>query len=166
MATIKAKAIKPKKLNLAAMRRELGDELGAIAEDVQTDFDKTTQTWTHKPAWTQTTKAGDRRAEFAVLTSDEIYGYVDRGTKPHIIRPKRATRLAFAPGGSPKTTPRVIGSTSGSRGGTTVYSKGVQHPGTKPREFEKTLATKWRKLFGGRMKTAMARAAAKSGHAK
>lgn len=166
MATIQAKAIKPKKINLAAMRRELTDELGAIAEDVQTDFDKTTQTWEHKPAWTQTVKTGDRRAEFAVLTSDEIYGYVDRGTKPHIIRPKRATRLAFGVGGSPKTTPRVIGSTSGSRGAAMIYSLGVQHPGTKPREFEKTLATKWRKLFSPRMKAALARAAAKSGHAR
>jgi len=166
MATIKARVIKPKKLNEAAMRRELGNELTAIAKEVNTDFDKTTKTWKHKPVWVQTVKTGDRKAEFAVLTDDEIYGYVDRGTKPHIIRPKRASRLAFGVGGSPKTTPRVIGSTGGSRGAAMVYSLGVQHPGTKAREFEKTLATTWRKLFGPRMKTAMLRAAAKSGHGK
>ncbi|MEM9610963.1 MAG: hypothetical protein AAGA99_26375 [Actinomycetota bacterium] len=44
--------------------------------------------------------------------------HVRNGTRPHEIRPKRATVLAF-PG----------------RGGRTVFAKKVQHPGTKPNRW-------------------------------
>jgi hypothetical protein len=43
--------------------------------------------------------------------------YVEEGTRPHVIRPRRAKMLRFTVGG------RV------------VFSHGVHHPGTSPRPF-------------------------------
>jgi hypothetical protein len=37
----------------------------------------------------------------------------------------------------------VIGSGGGSKGGATVFTKRVQHPGTDAREFSEVIAEKW-----------------------
>ena len=107
----------------------------------------------------------DRGGRFQVSTDNEIYGYVDQGTKPHIIRPKRAQKLFFKSGYSAKTTPRVIGSNNGGANGPDVFANVVRHPGTKAREFAETLKEKYQKTFGKTMQRAMNNAAKKSGHA-
>ena len=80
-----------------------------------------------------------------IATTDTIYGYVNDGTRPHIIVPRRARVLAFGTGGSPKTAPRVIGSQPGSRGGKMVFTRRVNHPGTEARAFDETIAKKWQR---------------------
>ena len=65
--------------------------------------------------------------------------FVERGTRPHIIRPKRARALRFEVGGE------------------TVFAKKVEHPGTKPRPFFERALQKyreqwkriWRSVIGG-----------------
>lgn len=166
MATIKAKVIRPKKLNERAMRAALLTGLKEVAKDVDEDFAKTYSTWKRKPEFETEVELNSRRGRFAVMTEDEIYRYVDEGTKPHIIRPKRASRLYFQAGYSAKTTPRVIGAKQGGASGPEVYAKAVQHPGTKAREFAKTLAKKYKRTFGKSMQKAMDKAAKKSGHGK
>lgn len=60
-------------------------------------------------------QAGDTTA---VITSAEKYWvYVDKGTRPHEIRPVRARALAFTVQGSK------------------VFAKVVHHPGTRGKEF-------------------------------
>lgn len=166
MGVVKAKVIKPKRLKEKEMRLELLNGLRAVARKVTKDYEATVATWNEKPQFETVVSLKGGEAAFLVDTNSKIYEYVDQGTKPHIIRPKRAKRLVFAAGGSPKTTPRVIGSTGGSRGGTTVYSLGVKHPGTKAREFSKIISDKWQKQFRNEMIDSMRRAAAKSGHAR
>lgn len=52
------------------------------------------------------------------IGSDVYYApYVNDGTRPHTIRPKRAQALRFTVGGK------------------VVFAKVVHHPGTKPRPF-------------------------------
>lgn len=122
------------------LMRALESGLDAAAKGVQEDFRKTTSSWQHKPAFSVEKRTGER----IVSTNDEIYGYVDEGTRPHVIRPKRGKVLAFAGGAyRAKTSPRVIGSTGGGSSGATVFSRGVQHPGTKAREFEQAIGEKW-----------------------
>jgi len=59
--------------------------------------------------------------------------YVERGTRPHIIRPKRARALRFVVGGE------------------TVFARLVRHPGTKPHPFFAHALQKyraqWRKIW-------------------
>jgi len=165
MPTIRAKVIKPKKLDVKAMRAAILDGLQEVARDVDEDFAKTYATWKRKPKFKTEIKIWDRGGRFQVSTDDEIYGYVDRGTKPHIIRPKRAQKLFFKGGYSAKTTPRVIGSSSGGANGPDVFANVVRHPGTKAREFAETLKEKYQKTFGKSMLKALKSAVQKSGHA-
>lgn len=66
-----------------------------------------------------------------------IFGYVDKGTEPHVIRPKTAEGvLAFATGYSPKTAPIARADVgAGVATGVTAFARSVDHPGTEAREF-------------------------------
>lgn len=68
----------------------------------------------------------------AVVFNPVPYGeIVEKGSRPHVIRPKWKKALAFIPGGGPGRTTwaQRLGS------GDTVFAKSVRHPGTKPRRF-------------------------------
>ena len=93
-----------------------------------------------------------------VGTDNEVYHYVDEGTRPHIIRPVRASRLRFKSGYNAKTKPRKIGSQAGGAFGDTVYAMQVRHPGSKAREFSPTIQKRRRKPFTRRMVGAMQKA--------
>jgi hypothetical protein len=162
------KEIKASKLNEAAMWYELQAAIEKVADDIQDDFEKTTETWEHPVKFEKITDVSGNLSAL-VGTDDEIYGYVDKGTRAHRIYPKRpGGRLAFAwagPGSySAKTTPNVIGSQGGGASGDMVAFPYVNHPGTKARNFDKIIMKKWQPRFTRRMQDAMKRAAEKSGH--
>lgn len=55
--------------------------------------------------------------------------YVEFGTRPHVIRPKRAKALRFAPKGQT----RLSGAPKA--GAQVIFAKKVDHPGTKAQPF-------------------------------
>jgi hypothetical protein len=128
--------IKGRARDIPRIERAVKAALKEAADEAQTLLEGATATWKHKPTFSQTAV----RDGIVIGTDDQIFEYVDDGTKPHIITPKRAKRLVFSPGGSPKTRPGVVGSGSGSRGDTRVFAKVVHHPGTAPRNFSKAVA--------------------------
>lgn len=66
------------------------------------------------------TVVGTGAAPIGIIVCDHPAAtYVIHGTKAHIIRPRKASVLAFKPRG----------------GGRTVFAKIVHHPGTKPNNF-------------------------------
>ncbi len=155
------KQIKPKKLNVDAFRLATLNALRAEGRDVKKEYEKTTKTWKKKPEFEVLiglTRGPGGGASVLVGTDNEIYGYVDEGTRPHIIRPVRASRLRFKSGYKAKTQPRKIGSQAGGAFGDTVYAMQVRHPGNKPREFSPTIQKRRRKPFTRRMVKAMQKA--------
>lgn len=140
------KAIIPrgKIIDASGMERALENALTGVAKDVLIDFKVTTQTWKDKPTFTIERKAGYRK----ISTDDRIYGYVNFGTKPHLIRAKKRF-LSFRGGYRAKTTPRIIGSTTGGASGKPLFAKVVHHPGTKARAFDEAIKDKWDDLFPG-----------------
>lgn len=128
--------------NTSRLQSNIKQALDESAKGVQADFDRTTSTWQRDVTFEIV-----NTAEYARIigTDDEIYGYVNDGTKPHIIRPKTAKALVFGVGGSAKTRPRTIGSTSGSKGNTIVAAKVVHHPGSDARQFDEVIEDKWQK---------------------
>ena len=128
----------------AAKERAL-NELSAEAKAL---FEKTTATWKHKPRFTLRINLNNR----SIATSDEIYTYVDKGTRAHMIRAKRARALSFRVGGSPKTKPSIIASYLGSEGKSWVSAVEVQHPGSRPRNFSKIIQARMQKRFVARFK--------------
>ena len=166
MAVILAKPIHPKKFNDKAFYREFELEARKTAKDIKKDFEKTVSTWNNKPKFEMVIAVGPKSIDILVGTDDEIYGYVDKGTEEHLITPKKSGgTLAFKSRYKPKTIPNLIGSRGGGSSGDTVFAKWVIHPGTKARNFSKTLQKKWEKIYKGRIEKALKRANQKSGHA-
>jgi hypothetical protein len=158
------KAIKPQRLKDKGFRLTLINKARKIGNAMKRDFEATTKTWNHKPVFTVDVSTKGQGPAVLVGTNSEIYGYVNDGTKPHDIYPKRAKVLRFQGGYSAKTSPGVIGSGAGGSSGATVFSRGVRHPGTKARNFDEVIARKWQTRFRAEMEEAMAQATKESGH--
>jgi hypothetical protein len=161
---MKFRPIIPVKINVKALMSEVTGEMKDIHKEVSTDFDATVRTWDNKPKFAKEFEQSDRRVRFFTGTDDAVYGYVSGGTRPHIIRPKRRRVLHFQGTYTAKTSPGTIEAKSGGSSGADVFSRGVRHPGTKPRNFPKSILKKWEGPFAKRMTQAMGRAAKKSGH--
>lgn len=132
----------------------LARDITAVA--VIQDFEQATRTWNHKPGFKITRDADST----SVGTDDEIFGYVDGGTRPHDIRP-RGKRLKFQGGFKAKTTPGSLRSGSGGSSGAFVFAKVVHHPGTKARNFSKLVNERAQKLLEKTTAQQLALAAAK-----
>lgn len=111
-------------------------------------FKRTTKGWrTVEPVFYVD---GPNAGRGAVGTDDQIYDFVTRGTKPHLITPKRGKFLVFGEGTYRSVTrPGVLGARSvGTRligkGGVAkpIFARKVHHPGTKARGFEELVAAR------------------------
>ena len=159
---IETKVIKPAKLNLEAVRIELEKAVTFEGEAIRKEYEKTTRTWRNKPKFEVIPDVGKDKVEVLVGTDDKVFGYVDLGTRPHIIVPKRAGLLRFQSGYKAKTAPGVIGSSAGGKFGSVVYSRIVHHPGTVARNFSKIIQKRRQKPFQNAMIKAMQKGAAKA----
>jgi hypothetical protein len=161
---IVTKPIKPTTLKKEAMVKAINDELQKTSKDILFDFEATAWNWKHKVKFTREVSIGPNSADILVGTDDEIYGYVDQGTKMHTIQPKKkGGYLAFKVGGSPKTMPGVMVSGAGNPGTKQVFAKKVRNKITA-RRFSKTIQKEWDKKFKNRMEKAMNEAVKASGH--
>lgn len=161
---ILVKAIKPKRFRADGFRQALAAAARDVANGVEGDFKATTATWKHKVAFTKIVSIEPSPIEILVGTDDEIYRYVDEGTRPHLIFAKNAKVLAFPSAYSAKTAPRVIGSQAGGGSGPTLFRPYVEHPGTEARQFDQTIRDKWDPKFKRAMEQAMKAGAKASGH--
>ena len=165
------KTIKPKTLQIDKMRLELLNAMHKFGTVVKGDFEATTSTWKHKPKFEdQVSLRQATGPALFVFTQDKIYGYVDKGTRPHEIWAGYYTgksdkkTLAFPSMFTPKTTPGSLKSGPGSSGGETVFTPYVQHPGTEPRGFSKGIAKQDLPKFKRAMEAAMKQARSVSGN--
>lgn len=127
----------------AKLARAVANGLDAAQAGALEDFRVTTQTWDHQPEFVkQSPDAGTR----VVGTDDTIYGFVNDGTRPHVIVGKPGKGLAFGAGGfRAKTRVGAIRSNKGSKGSPTIVRPKVNHPGTEARKFDEAIAEKWQK---------------------
>ena len=134
-------------------------ETEASAESALKQFEKTTRTWKHRVKFVRYTSIGG----FVVGTNDEIYNFVNNGTKPHVINASRAPFLVFNRRFTPKTRVGVVGSRKGSRGGGWVRKKQVMHPGSEGRKFDETIAARLQPKLEKRIERGIAKIAKKRG---
>lgn len=164
MSALVIKQIKPSRLRVDAMRLQLLNDMRKVGTGIKADFEKTTATWkTPVKFEEQISLSGGPQVE--IFTLSKIYGYVDQGTRPHVIRPKKAKALRFQSGYKAKTTPGIIGSSAGGPFGDVVFSKAVNHPGNAPRNFSKEIQKIWTPKFKRAMEGTMSKVAKVSGHA-
>ena len=109
--------------------------LKETGKKVREDFKRPTRTWEHRVNIEVLTNVTSQGVEMIAGTDDKIFGYLEYGTRSHWIRPKKAKALRFMSGFRPKTTPGSLSSGYGGSFGDVVFSRGVRHPGTKPRRW-------------------------------
>jgi len=163
---IRFKTISPRAFNAGALEKELKKAQREWMTKVVKEYQGTTKHWKHRVPFRGRRSERGFVTTTEVGTDDEIYGYVDKGTRPHIIRPKRPGGvLAFPSVSAPKTKPGSLKSGRGKRGGATAFTREVHHPGTKARDFSGQIKKKMEPVLERDMQTAMGRGAKKSGHA-
>lgn len=163
---MKIRAIKAKAPNVGKMRLTLLNELRSIGSDIEKDFRATVATWDRKPEFNVDISLAGGTPSVEVTTDDEVYKYLDEGTRAHFVAPVNAKALAFSPNYTAKTSPGVLGSRGGGATGGVVFSKGHMVSGIEARHFSEKIIKKWRGTFGKRMAQAMAAAAIATGHGK
>jgi hypothetical protein len=162
-------AVLPNKFQIAAFAATIDEGIKEAAKGMEADFQKTVATWNTKPTFTKVIEPtaisiSTRYVTIRIKTDDKIYGYVSKGTSKHIITAKPGKALVFAPGGAPKTQPRVIGSGAGAPGSVIHVQREVEHPGIVARAFDETIAVAWKPKFNKLMATTVSRAVKASGH--
>lgn len=113
--------------------------LDDAAKQVKEDFEDTIQSWDTYVKFVTYSRSYERE----VTTNNQIYSWVNDGTKKHKITVKNAKALAFRLGGAPKTRAGVLGSGEGHPGGAVAFAKYVMHPGIKARKFNKLIRDIW-----------------------
>lgn len=156
MANIRIQRVGKPIQKLPSFENIIFEAVFSEARTVKEEFERTVSTWKEKPTFrlVKVSKFG-----YDVETNNPIYGYVDEGTRPHIIRPKKAKALRFNTSGfKPKTSPRTLVSGSGSPAKPpTAFSQEVHHPGTQARNYTERIAAKSRKRFAKAMQQALKR---------
>jgi len=168
---VKVIKVLPKKFKGKVFKRAIQQAARNTGNFTMKEYRKTTKTWKKKPVFRKETKSKRDRIEVDIYTNNEIYGYVDKGTKRHDIwagyytgkSDKKA--LSFMAGGTPKTRPGVIGSSSGAKGAQKVLTPYViDHPGTKARNFTKLIQKTTEQKAHDELTKAIKQAAKDCGH--
>jgi hypothetical protein len=115
-------------------------------QDIRADLERSVMTWNHPVDFDVSVTRQGKTITTTVGTDDEIFGYVDRGTKPHIITPKRpGYPLRFRSGYKAKTMPGRIWSRPGGAFGNMIRTMVVHHPGFPGRHILETATKKHEK---------------------
>lgn len=151
----KVTAIKAKVPQRGTGRLAVLNKLREVGKEIQADFEGTVSTWKHKPTFKVEISTAGGQPSVTVGTADEKYKWVDEGTSPHVIVPKKAKILRFPSKSVPKTRPGNLTAGAGMVGGDEVFAHVVLHPGTQPRKFSEKIKNKWKGEFGKRMAAVM-----------
>lgn len=122
-----------------------------LGQRVYLDYQRTRSTWQHRVQFTRETQVNGDTVTVLVGTTDNIYRYVDRGTRAHFIAPRTPGGvLAFKWGGPGSyraaTRPGILGSRQHGPSGEQRYFKWVLHPGTEARRFTETIQEKYNRM--------------------
>jgi hypothetical protein len=134
------------------MQEAIAKERDREGQTIKREFGITTRTWKRKPDF-EVHVFPD--GEMAAGTDNPIFGYVDEGTRPHIIRPRVAKALRFNTVFRAKTIPNQMTSREGVSSPPVAVRMEVHHPGTKPRNFTKLMAKRSGKRFPRNIAKAM-----------
>lgn len=136
MPTLKLTAIKPPKMPTGdEYAKEIKKAVDKSAALVLRDLQSTVRTWKTKVAFDVTITQNGEDYGVTAGTDNQIYTWVNDGTKPHAIKPKRSRFLRFSSGYKAKTRVGIIGSVDGGSFGNDIFSRGVMHPGFVGRTF-------------------------------
>lgn len=158
---LSVRGIKPAKgINPQVFYKAIGKQLKKEGKIIARLYKKTVRTWKRKPKFkVEKPKLLPIGLATSIYTTSDIYRYIDIGTRPRTIKPKKKGKfLKFKVGGTAKTRPKVIGSRRGSAGTQWVSTKKVRRHRIKARRFTFEIKKRRQPHFTINMKKAMARA--------
>jgi hypothetical protein len=161
MTSIRIKPIIPD-LNLPDFQKIAQTELRREVVAVKRELALPTKRWKHKVEFYERQATGAQSSAVEVGTDDKPYGWTDKGTKRHLIRPKKAKALAFNSNFRAKTKPDSLNSSAGKNAPPVVFAKAVNHPGTKARGFTKQVLKRSKIRFYANVDKAVRRAVARA----
>lgn len=160
---IGAKAILPGKFDPDAFSREIIKEADKLNKEFMKDFQRTVDTWDHKPVFKENVLVSQdlivghvRTAKIFGRSPELIYYFISEGTK---VRFAKMTQDF-----EPKTRVRVLDSFPGA-GGLDSVDVRFPMPGIQGRKFNEAIADKHRARMRFRMRVAIVRGVKASGHA-
>lgn len=145
------------------LRQELVSAFNDIGPEMKRSHEDVVSDWSHKPEFKIGMSLNPYLLSVQINVGGEnaaIWGYVDKGTRPHNIAPKNpGGLLAFRTGYNPRTTPVAQAHVGDGRAsGDWVRTKAVHHPGNDARDFSGTLHKFWKNEFSRQTDNAFARA--------
>lgn len=156
-ARIRLEAVIPKSApDTREYEREVRNAVRTTGNEIGDDLEKTTETWTSRPTFTRFFR--DRPPSAGAFTESDVYGYLNEGVPPRIIRAKNATMLRFQTEYTPKTQVKVLGSRAGGKSGPWTSKKEVNWPGIEARKWDEAIAEKYRRRFQARINIGIANA--------
>jgi hypothetical protein len=131
--------ITPKRLKIDKVRLNMLNQLRKEGRKIVKDFKKTVETWDEKPKFEFLIGLSKGDASLIIGPTGpaklvEIYGYINNGTPPHAITASPGV-LIFQENYNAKTSPGIVGSSSGGSSGGWVRKHRVAHPGIEARDF-------------------------------
>ena len=164
--TVRVRAITPGPFKSDAIFKRLRDAADRTARLAEKEFAKTYKTWTRKPTPRRVVKVTGRGISWEVVFTDQVFAWLNEGTKGPYPIPKDGPRLLVFPSGyRAKTVPNTLFSKSGGPFGSTVFANTqVMHPGIEPRNFDETVMKYVRPWYIKWTQDAMKVGARESGH--
>lgn len=136
-------------------------ETDAVAQEGLDYHRKVVREWTHRPGFRQVKYMSPNTYSIKIAPTGRyapIWGYVDKGTKPHEIAAKNVPLLKFQTGYSARTAPVAKHAQgTGQSFGPWVATAVVQHPGTEARKFTQTWIDELEPPFPDRIQAAVQR---------
>lgn len=150
MARAKWDIILPKPLNVQVFDTEFEKAARESEAAIKKNFQDAVRLWRKPPVFRGYVRISGDKIYISVGTADEIFKFVDQGTKPHIIRPKNAKMLHWV-----------------DKGGEDHFAKEVNHPGFEGRHISDQIEEDWGSggLMAEHFEDHLRIAVKKSGHA-
>jgi len=154
------KAVRPRKgINPRVFFKAIEKQLKKEAKIVVRLYKKTVKTWKNKPRFrVERPRLLQIGMATTIYTTSDIYRYVDLGTKPRTIKPKKGKYLTFKVGGRAKTRAKVVGSSRGAPGTQWVRTKKVRRHRIKARRFSFEIKKRRTPHFSANMRKVIRRA--------
>lgn len=147
------------------LQTELKHGADNVAQATSQRYQAAVRSWRNKPLFTRTAEDRPQRIRRIISLAGapkprQIFRWVDKGTKAHVIAPKRSPVLVFNLGYSARTQPvaRANVGTGIATGRKVITAKPVNHPGTKARKFSQTYTTEAGQQLEIEVRAAIARA--------
>lgn len=136
-------AIVPQPFQEGKGRLQVLHAMERVGAKIKKDFDATVITWTRKPKFIIKPHFSEAFIGVEVFTEDQVYSWVNYGTKPHdiFIRSKKA--LLFPGVYRAKTSPGVIASYTGEKSERDVFSPYALNVHIEARKFDVVIREKW-----------------------